>query len=249
MSTVSPVIIETIKELQALPSLSNFALAGGTNLAYKFNHRESIDIDLFCNSIIGIKGFEQIEQEVLAFYGTKLISGLDYPIKETDQFTFLRFWIQKPGELIKIELIQNMKMQHPIEVFDGIKLVNLNDIGIYKLISAASRGAKKDVYDLDFITDTIDIIDLFESLKNKKENFNTPEHRSIFDLDEEECPTVNPLLLLSFDKRIQINRAKPIHSNDTIVIVNDSKTWRQASIKWRMKVRKLYRHLGIKYPL
>jgi hypothetical protein len=78
MSTVSPVIIETIKELQALPCLSNFALAGGTNLAYKFNHRESIDIDLFYNEIIGIKGFEQIEKEVLTFYGEDLISGLDY---------------------------------------------------------------------------------------------------------------------------------------------------------------------------
>lgn len=249
MSTVSPVIIETIKELQALPSLSNFALAGGTNLAYKFNHRESIDIDLFCNSIIGIKGFEQIEQEVLAFYGTKLISGLDYPIKETDQFTFLRFWIQKPGGLIKIELIQNMVTLHKIEEIDGIKLVALNDIGTFKLMSASSRGAKKDVYDLDFITDAVSLIDLFEELKEKRKLFNKPEHRNIFDLDGDECPTTNPLLLLNFDNKIAIKRTKPIHSHDNIIISEGAKSWRLASSSYRIKVRKLFRHLGIEYPL
>jgi hypothetical protein len=249
MSTVSPVIIETIKELQALPSLSNFALAGGTNLAYKFNHRESIDIDLFCNSIIGIKGFEQIEQEVISFYGKELISGLDYPIKETDQFTFLRFWIQKPGGLIKIELIQNMATFHKIEEINGIKLIALNDIGTFKLMSASSRGAKKDVYDLDFITDTIDIIDLFEELKEKRKTFNKPEHRNIFDLDGDECPTKNPLLLLNFDNKIAIKRTKPIHSHDNIIISENAKSWRMASSSYRIKVRKLFRHLGIEYPL
>lgn len=249
MSAVSPVIIETIKELQALPSLSNFALAGGTNLAYKFNHRESIDIDLFCNSIIGIKGFEQIENEVISFYGAALISGLDYPIKENDQFTFLRFWIQKPGGLIKIELIQNMVTLHDIEEVDGIKLIALKDIGTYKLLSASSRGAKKDIYDLDFITDTIDIIDLFEELREKRKTFNKPTHRNIFDLDEEVCPTTNPLLLLNFDKKIAITRIKPIHSHDNIIISEDAKSWRMASSSWRMKVRKLFRHLDIEYPI
>lgn len=248
MSTVSPVIIETIKELQNLPSLSNFALAGGTNLAYKFNHRESIDIDLFCNSIIGIKAFEQIEKEVIAFYGADLISGLDYPLKETDQFIFLRFWVKKPGGLIKIEVIQNMLTLHDIEEINGIKLIDLKDIGTYKLLSASSRGAKKDIYDLDFITDAIDIIDLFEELIEKRKIFNKPEHRNIFDLDRDECPTTNPLLLLNFDNKIVIKGIKPIHSHDNIVITENAKSWHAASSSWRMKVRKLFRHLNIEYP-
>ena len=64
MSAVSPLLIETIKELQSLPSLSNFALGGGTNLAVRYNHRKSIDIDLFCNDIVGIDGFKTIEKEI-----------------------------------------------------------------------------------------------------------------------------------------------------------------------------------------
>ena len=64
MQAVSLVLFQTIKELLQLPSLSDLALAGGTNLALRFNHRVSEDIDLFSNKIIGLKGFQKIEEEV-----------------------------------------------------------------------------------------------------------------------------------------------------------------------------------------
>lgn len=72
MKAVSPILYQSIKELQSLESLQAFALAGGTNLAVRFNHRESIDIDLFCTEIIGFTGFQKIQQEVKDFYGKKL---------------------------------------------------------------------------------------------------------------------------------------------------------------------------------
>lgn len=61
---ISNELEKTIKELQQLNSLSNFYLAGGTNLAIRYSHRESVDIDLFCENIIGISGFELIEKEL-----------------------------------------------------------------------------------------------------------------------------------------------------------------------------------------
>ena len=54
MSAVSPAIVKTILQLQSLPSLANFSLAGGTNLALQYNHRISDDIDLFCPEINGL---------------------------------------------------------------------------------------------------------------------------------------------------------------------------------------------------
>lgn len=68
---VSSALIRTIRELQDLKSLKKFALAGGTNLALRYNHRESIDIDLFCPEIIGFVD----------------------PTNINDQFTFLRFYV------------------------------------------------------------------------------------------------------------------------------------------------------------
>lgn len=91
MHAVSPALLQTIKELQQLPSLSTFELAGGTNLALRYNHRISEDIDLFSTGIIGVEGFEIIESEVKKLYGEKVIS-IFYPVKENDQFVFLRFF-------------------------------------------------------------------------------------------------------------------------------------------------------------
>lgn len=41
MQAVSPALLQTIKDLQNLPSLSTFSLAGGTNLSLRFNHLQN----------------------------------------------------------------------------------------------------------------------------------------------------------------------------------------------------------------
>ncbi len=41
MSAISPILKQTILELQNLPSISQFALGGGTNLALRYDHRIS----------------------------------------------------------------------------------------------------------------------------------------------------------------------------------------------------------------
>lgn len=104
MSAVSPAILRAIQELQSLPSLSGFALGGGTNLALQFNHRISDDIDLFNPDIIGKIGFKKIESEVLAYYEDKATRFYD-PCGISDQFSFLRFFVNtEEGVTIKVEL-------------------------------------------------------------------------------------------------------------------------------------------------
>ena len=92
MSAVSSAIVKTILELQKLPSLSNFSLAGGTNLAIRYNHRISDDIDMFCYDIIGKAGFQKIEEEVKQYFG-KRARSFDDPCDINDQYTFLRFYV------------------------------------------------------------------------------------------------------------------------------------------------------------
>jgi hypothetical protein len=252
MSAVSPVLLQTIKELQSLPSLATFALAGGTNLAFRFNHRESQDIDLFCPNIVGVKHLETIENEVIQNYGKVNITGIDYPAdKESEQHSFLRFFVNKPcGAIIKVEIIQNMKMMDAVEIVNEVRLVTTKDLGLFKLISGSSRAAKKDIYDLDFVTEKIPIIDLFESLRVKKKRFNKEEDKNIFDLGDVKCPTEYPLELLNFDRNTKKRDSlKPDHSNDYIKTVKDGKTWFQIRSSWISKIRELYRHLDIKYPL
>ena len=83
MSAVSSAIIKSIIQLQSLPSLANFGLAGGTNLALQYNHRISDDIDLFCPEIIGLEGFNEIQEEVKASFG-KNARNFDNPCDIND---------------------------------------------------------------------------------------------------------------------------------------------------------------------
>lgn len=248
MNTVSKELISTIQELLNLPSLSEFALGGGTNLAYRYNHRKSIDIDLFSNKVIGIKGYKSVEKEISEFFGDSLMQ-LGYPCEENDQYIFLRCFIQKGEETIKVEILQNMKTMYDIEIVDDIRFISKKDIGLFKLVSASNRSAKKDIYDLDYITEEIDIIELFEELGVKQSKFNTEEDKSIFDLDGDPSPIDDPSLLLSFDNtNTKTKPSRPIHSDNTIDIVKGSKSWVLARIEWRTKMKKLYNHLGLDFP-
>lgn len=247
MHAVSPALLQKIKELQQLPSLSAFALAGGTNLALRFNHRVSEDIDLFSTNIIGIEGFEKIETEVKELYGNKVVKVL-YPIKENDQFVDIRFFIAKKNVIIKVDIIQNMKALYKFEMIKGVRCYDVKDIGLFKLVSCSSRPAKKDIYDLEYITESNNLIDLYNLLKGKKEKFNKDTDRNIFDLDNDPDPIDDPHLLLLFDKRMA-TKQKMRHSHDNILNIEGSKSWREASMYWRMKVRRLYKSINIDYPL
>ncbi|PXY46503.1 nucleotidyl transferase AbiEii/AbiGii toxin family protein [Flavobacterium hydrophilum] len=177
MDAVSQDILKTISELQTLPSLSAFALGGGTNLALQFNHRISDDIDLFCPDIIGREGFQKIQKEVSDYYGNKA-GRFDNPCDINDQFIFLRFFINTDsGSVLKVELLQNMKNIYPIEIKDNIRLLSKTDIGLFKLVSASNRATKKDIYDLDFITNEIPIVDLYKELKSKMSKFSEEKTR------------------------------------------------------------------------
>ena len=52
---VSDELFNVILKLMNEPLLEDFLLGGGTNLAIKYNHRLSTDIDLFSTSIVGTK--------------------------------------------------------------------------------------------------------------------------------------------------------------------------------------------------
>jgi Nucleotidyl transferase AbiEii toxin, Type IV TA system len=62
-------LLALVFELQTVEPLQHFSLAGGTNLAIRFNHRKSVDIDLFTDRIIGGAGWENIDQALRQKHG------------------------------------------------------------------------------------------------------------------------------------------------------------------------------------
>jgi predicted nucleotidyltransferase component of viral defense system len=248
MIAVSTLLKQTILELQNLPCLAQFALGGGTNLALRYNHRISVDIDFFVPIAIGRIGFDKIIEEVESLYGKKHVNIMLLNTQLEDQFLFLRMFISKNDVVIKVEFLQNMKCLFTPELFEEIRVIHKTDIGLFKLMSASNRFAKKDIYDLDYITDEIHLVELFDHFKIKSKKFNLPEHQSIFDLDIEVNPIDKPELLLEFDNAKSSKQNRPSHSNDRIEIVESSKTWQMARLSWRAKVRQLFSHLGKDFP-
>lgn len=189
----------------------------------------------------------RIRKEVENHFEDQAISFIDLT-NINDQFTFLRFFIKSNSVIIKVDLIQNMKSIDPIEEIEGVRVYSLRDFGLFKMLSASSRTAKKDIYDLYYITEQIPIIELYQTLLEKYSRFNGEKDRSIFDLDKEENAIHNPLLLLRFDNNYKVSKDKMMHSHDNIIIMENSVSWRMASIHWRMQIRRLCLHLNIEYP-
>ena len=247
MKTVAEQIIRVAHELQALNSLSNSFLAGGTNLALRLNHRRSVDLDLFFADQLGQTGFKAIEEEVRRAFHKK-ITVFQYPCQLDDEFIFARTFIIRDGVTIKIEILQNMHITDEIEVIHGLRMASVSDIGLFKLVSAAQRNDNKDVYDLDHITDHLPLSELMERLSQKVKRVQGLQKRTIFDLDGSNTPLDDPLVLLNFESpKAYAGRTKPFHSSSYLEIV-DGKEWAVSRHSWRAKVREYIRLLGIDFP-
>ncbi|UPK68731.1 nucleotidyl transferase AbiEii/AbiGii toxin family protein [Chitinophaga filiformis] len=243
-------LVDTIVELQSLPGLATFALAGGTSLALRFNHRRSVDIDLFSNQVVGKVGLETIISELKEIYEKDLVHFEIIDPEAGDQFYFLRAFIRKSKELIiKVEIIQNIAVLDTFEYYKGIRTLSLRDIGLLKLVSASNRKAKKDIYDLDFITEQIELPDLMMMLEEKQNRYKEAASKSLFDLDREHTPVDNINLLLAFDDvDYTALPRRPNHSHDLIDILPSGKNWRLARSSWRRKVINLMRLRGMEPP-
>ncbi|APS37463.1 MULTISPECIES: hypothetical protein [Salegentibacter] len=75
-------------------------------------------------------------------------------------------------------------------------------------MSASSRPAKKDIYDLYYTTEEISLIKLYKDLLEKYKQFNNKEDQNIFDIDTEESVIDNPLLLLLFDSSYKVSKTR-----------------------------------------
>lgn len=199
MEAVNKELYDLAVELQSFPLLAPFSLAGGTSLAIRYNHRISVDIDLFTDKVVGQQGLEGISEKLKNYYQNSLRFCELINTESGDQYCFLRALINKDGKDIKVEMIQNIQRMQPIEVYAGIRIFSVKDIALLKLLSASSRKAKKDIYDLDLITDEIPLETLTELLEQKQEIFNKEEHKNLFDLDGDPNPSKNISMLLEFD--------------------------------------------------
>lgn len=135
LNTVKSETYELLKKLMQIPELSEFVLVGGTNLSLKFGHRISIDLDLFTNRPFDL-------DEVF----TGIVKTLPQSIKLDQRKQTI--WLNIDG--IKVDIIlHEYPYLRPIEVIDNVRFMSVEDIIPMKLEAMATRGVKKDFWDIN----------------------------------------------------------------------------------------------------
>ena len=118
--------------------LDKFNLGGGTNLAIRYNHRASTDIDLFSEGVVGTQKLKEISE----FIQQEFKSEFKNIIKENfgdERMAFLRGIIERNGVSIKLDIIQNTPLLHGVDIIDEIRLINEIDIGRKSKITFSRR--------------------------------------------------------------------------------------------------------------
>tara|TARA_R110002111_G_scaffold168322_1_gene234356 strand:- start:448 stop:1236 length:789 start_codon:yes stop_codon:yes gene_type:complete len=179
-SGVSDELYSVIQKLMNEPLFDDFLLGGGTNLAIKYNHRLSTDIDLFSTPIVGTEKLNLICQYVEKEFGLEnvIINKQNF---DSEQYAWLQITLIKDS--IKLDIIQNLKLLHEYELKDGIRLISDIDIGALKLLAAADRGHQKDFYDLYLLSEKMELEVYYDNLQKRKITFPKESDKSIFDIE------------------------------------------------------------------
>ncbi|MDM1514356.1 nucleotidyl transferase AbiEii/AbiGii toxin family protein [Myroides odoratimimus] len=233
-------VITTIKELQNLASITSFYLAGGTNLAIRFNHRQSNDIDFFCEEQIGIKGFQTIHDE-LCFYFKKRLIYCDFVRKQNDEIVFLSSIIETNGLQTKVEFIQSHKLFYPLETIGNIRMASIMDIATFKINSICNRQALKDMFDLSYITDIpgFNLKCVMSAYENRVAYNNDNKVTTIFSDNDTNNPLEDPNTLLGVTNQANPTSAGriPTHSNPNSILGVENWQITVYKSEWNIKVK------------
>ncbi|MCK9422121.1 MAG: nucleotidyl transferase AbiEii/AbiGii toxin family protein [Bacteroidales bacterium] len=148
--TISESIRKILPTLMDLAELQQFRLVGGTALSLQLGHRQSVDIDLFTGSAYGSVDYQKIDatlREIFGYVDTNTAPG-DVP-------GLMYFIGNTPETAIKLDLFYTDTFMFPAIVIDGIRMVNITEIGTMKLELISRGGRKKDFWDIIEIQDHI----------------------------------------------------------------------------------------------
>lgn len=145
-ATVEPATLELLIRLMQEPMLEPFALAGGTNLALRFGHRRSVDLDLFTN-----RSFS--EQALF----DQLLTVFPTAVKTDQAQNTLSLFLDG----VKIDLLAHRyPLISPFTEESGIRFWSVKDVIAMKLGAVSGRGAKKDFWDLAELLNHFSLADM-----------------------------------------------------------------------------------------
>lgn len=156
--TVSPALLNALRKLMCMPSLKDFVLVGGTNLALQRGHRQSIDIDLFSDKATTVE-LNAIEKELKDSF--RVCDGLE--ALKGEEIGYHLFIGESDDELLKLDLWFVDSFVFPIVEVDGIRLADIREIAAFKMLAATQDNRRqKDLWDIHELLDKFSLGQLIE---------------------------------------------------------------------------------------
>lgn len=149
---VEPGLLDLAERLSSQSAFAQFYLVGGTSLALQIGHRFSVDLDFFTHEDFD---FQAVTETIESFDEASISRSQDGTV------------IAEIGGA-KIDIIRHRYplISNVLEV-ENLRLMGKPDIAAMKLLAIASRGAKKDFFDLHALLDEFELAQLLEFFKAK----------------------------------------------------------------------------------
>jgi len=143
-----------LKKLMRDDFLSDFLLAGGTNLALQIGHRRSIDLDLFSFKSFDAQKLEKHLHENYSFV----------TLRAFDINTIIGYI-----DNIKIDLVAHIyPLLNPPVTEDEIRFYSLQDIACMKLLAISDNGTRlKDFVDIAFLSTKMSLSEMLTCYQKK----------------------------------------------------------------------------------
>lgn len=153
---VPPVLRQILTQMGQLSFAQRFYLARGTAAALQLGHRVSVDLDFFATTD---EFWEPSRQEIVATLQQRFAL-------ETVEDTFSTLVLNIHGSSVGF-FSYSYPLLAPTVMVEGVALAGLLDIGLMKMDAIATRGIRKDFYDLYFIARQLPLDEMFERAKEK----------------------------------------------------------------------------------
>ncbi|WP_436485845.1 nucleotidyl transferase AbiEii/AbiGii toxin family protein [Chitinophaga sp. ARDCPP14] len=152
-----------------IADLSDFRLVGGTALSLLRGHRESVDIDMFCDGPYGQIPFDHILKVInLNFPYVEEINAIIGPSNEVNNQGLYLFLGEDEQCSIKTDILYwDAPFLYPVVEEQGVRMATIEDIAAMKLDAISRGGRKKDFWDLSEILETHTMTQLLEIYEKK----------------------------------------------------------------------------------
>lgn len=151
-NTVNPLLLSMLQDLMTNAAFDNFRLVGGTSLSLQLGHRQSVDIDLFTDSIYDSVDFKAIDDYFRKHYA--YVDTFETDIVGMGKCYYIGL---TKNDCIKLDLFYTDAYIRPTLLVDGLRLATLEDIVAMKIDVISRGGRKKDFWDIHELVERFSI--------------------------------------------------------------------------------------------